>query len=90
MVSKKVEIKNPAGLYLNFAGHLCKAAMDYKASIQLNTVSSIINAKSILNVLGADIKYKDIVEVVCDGNDEVEALNTIASILEKEFIEDAK
>lgn len=86
MVRKKVIIKNPAGLYLNFAGNLCKAAMDYKSSITLITDNAEINGKSILNVLGANIKCGETLEVICDGNDEELALEVICDILEKETI----
>lgn len=86
MISKKVVIKNPAGLYLNFAGAVCKTAMDYKCSIKLISKEAVINAKSILNVLGANIKYNDEIELVCEGNDEELAIEAIYSVLQKEII----
>ena len=88
MVSRKVEIKNPAGLYLNFAGVLCSAAVDYKSEIKLKKVGVVINAKSILNVLGGKIQYGDIVEICCDGVDEAAALDVIYDLLSKETIEE--
>lgn len=88
MVSRKVEIKNPAGLYLNFAGALCSAAMDYKSEIKLKKIGVVINAKSILNVLGGKIQFGDIVEVSCDGVDEAAALDVICDLLGRETIEE--
>lgn len=88
MVSRKVEIKNPAGLYLNLAGILCSAAMDYKADITIKKPNVIINAKSILNVLGGKIQYGDKLEVICNGIDEVAALDVVCELLERETVED--
>ncbi|MDO5695138.1 MAG: HPr family phosphocarrier protein [Eubacteriales bacterium] len=88
MVSKKVEIKNPAGIYLNFAGILCSTAMDYKANIRLKKTGVVINAKSILNVLGGKIQYGDIIEISCDGVDEVAALDVMSELLGSEAIEE--
>lgn len=87
MVRKTVTIKNPAGLYLNFAGVLCKEAMDYKSKINMIYGDTTINVKSILNVLGSNIRFNDSVEVICDGSDEQEALSAICRILEMENIE---
>ena len=69
MVSKKVTIKNPTGLHLRPAGELCKTAMQFKA-------------KSVLSVLGACVKSGDEIELICEGEDEEEALKKMVEAIE--------
>ena len=82
MVSQKVTVKNPTGLHLRPAGLLCKEAMKFKSLITFSFEGSIANAKSVLSVLGACIKSGDEIELVCDGEDEQEALDTLVAAIE--------
>lgn len=82
MVSQKVTIKNPTGLHLRPAGILCKEAMQFKAHITFRYRENTANAKSVLSVLGACIKSGDEIELVCDGEDETEALSALVSAIE--------
>ena len=78
MVSQKVTVKNPTGLHLRPAGILCKEAMQFKSHITFRYA----NAKSVLSVLGACIKSGDEIELVCEGEDEQEALAALVHAIE--------
>ena len=82
MVSQKVMIKNPTGLHLRPAGILCKEAMQYKSHITFKYGQNTANAKSVLSVLGACIKSGDEIEMVCEGEDEEEALKAVVNAIE--------
>ena len=82
MVSQKVIIKNPTGLHLRPAGILCKEAMKFKSLITFSFRGNTANAKSVLSVLGACIKTGDEIELICDGEDEEEALASIVKAIE--------
>lgn len=82
MVSQKVIIKNPTGLHLRPAGNLCKAAMQFKSLITFNFRNNTANAKSVLSVLGACIKCGDEIEVICEGEDEEQALKSLIEEIE--------
>lgn len=83
MVNKKVKIKNPTGLHLRPAGVLCKHAIDYNSVITFKYGGeNIANAKSVLSVLGACVKSGDEIELICEGEDEEEALKGIAALIE--------
>ena len=82
MVSQKVTIKNPTGLHLRPAGILCKEAMNFKSLITFQFRESTANAKSVLSVLGACVKCGDEIEFVCDGEDEVEAMEALVTAIE--------
>lgn len=82
MVSKKVTIKNPTGLHLRPAGELCKTAMQFKAKITFPFEGGTSNAKSVLSVLGACVKSGDEIELICEGEDEEEALKKMVEAIE--------
>lgn len=82
MVSRKVVLTNPTGLHLRPAGFLCKEAAKYKSSVHFNYRNSSVNAKSVLSILGACVKWNDEIEIVCTGPDENEALEAIIKLVE--------
>ena len=85
MVSQKVTIKNPTGLHLRPAGILCREAMNFKSLVTFLYRGNTANAKSVLSVLGACIKSGDEIELVCDGEDEEEALKVLVTLIEEGF-----
>ena len=82
MVSKEIKIMNPTGLHLRPAGNLCKEAMKYKSKVTFNYDGNVANAKSVLSVLGACIKTGDTITLVCEGEDEEEALKELVAFIE--------
>ena len=82
MVSQKIRIINPTGLHLRPAGNLCKEAMKYKCKVTFNYGNKTANAKSVLSVLGACIKSGDEITLVCEGEDENEALSALVTFIE--------
>ena len=82
LLSQKITIKNPTGLHLRPAGNLCKEAMKYKSKITFEYSGNTANAKSVLSVLGACIKSGDEIELICDGEDEAEALEYLIQYIE--------
>ena len=88
MVSRVMEIKNPAGLHLKPAGILSKTAMEFKSLITFKAHGDVANAKSVLSILGACVKCGDEVEFRCTGPDEEEALRAVISLAEDGFGEE--
>ena len=82
MRSCKVQVKNTTGLHLRPAGNLCKEALKYKSMVTFNFNGGTANAKSVLSVLGACVKCGDEIELVCEGEDEEKALETLTSFIE--------
>ena len=82
MVSDKITITNPEGLHLRSAGMFCKEAMRFKSHITFGAKGSTANAKSVLSVLGACVKYGDVIELWCDGEDEVVAMEAMKKVLD--------
>lgn len=82
MVKQKIVIKNPTGLHVRPAGVFCEAAVEFKCKITFVSRNTIANAKSFLSVLGACVKMGDEIELMCDGEDEEEALAHMLKIIE--------
>ncbi len=82
MLSKKIIIKNPTGLHVRPAGVLCNTAMNFKSSVTFSHDTTSTNAKSLLSVLAARIKCGDEITLICEGEDEQEAFETVASVIE--------
>lgn len=65
------------------AGNLCKEAMKFKSKVTFRyDEQNTANAKSVLSVLGACIKSGDEIELICDGEDEAEALEYLIQYIE--------
>lgn len=83
MVSQKTTIKNPTGLHLRPAGVFCKTAVQFKSKITFRSENMTGNAKSVLSVLGACIKMGDEIELICEGDDEEEAMSEMLRIIKE-------
>ncbi len=82
MVSQKVKITNPTGLHLRPAGIFCNMAVKFKSRITFQKGTMSANAKSVLSVLGACVKRGDEIELICEGEDEGEALAAMVKAIE--------
>lgn len=82
MVKKKVIIKNTTGLHLRPTGIFCEEAVKFKSRITFQYKDTTANAKSVLSVLGACIKKGDEIELICEGEDEQEAMVAMLGIIE--------
>ena len=56
--------------------------MQFKSLITFSFRENTANAKSVLSVLGACVKSGDEIELICDGEDEEEALKTLVNAVE--------
>lgn len=82
MVSKQVTITNKTGLHLRPAGVLSKVAGGCKSSVTLVKEDKRVNAKSVLNVMAAQINNGDVITVECDGDNEAADLEAVVGAIE--------
>ena len=57
--------------------------MNFKSLITFHYRGNTANAKSVLSVLGACIKSGDEIELVCEGEDEEEALDFLIKLIDE-------
>lgn len=81
MIEKSIKITDEKGLHIEPAKDISKVAADFKSTVYLVSGDAIANAKSLLNILGAGIKNGAEVKVVCDGEDEAEAMAAVMAVL---------
>ena len=82
MISKNLTVVNPSGLHLRPAGVLSQTAMKFKSDITIISGEKKIVAKSVLNVMAAGIKSGTEINLICDGEDEAAAMETISKAIE--------
>lgn len=82
MVSRNLEVLIPSGLHLRPISELCNKAILFQSTITIKTKTKSVNAKSVLGVLSACIRYGDEIELLCEGVDEEEALETLSQMIE--------
>lgn len=77
MVKETFVIENETGLHARPATEIAKIAMKYKSNINIVVNEKTINAKSPLMIMSAGIKSKTKLDIVCDGEDEKEAIKEL-------------
>lgn len=82
MISKNLTVVNPSGLHLRPAGVLSQTAMKFKSDITIVSGEKKIVAKSVLNVMAAGIKSGTEITLICDGEDEAAAMETVSKAIE--------
>lgn len=85
MVKDKIILTNETGLHARPASELAKLAGKFKSTIKLQVNEKTIDAKSILAIMSAGIKYNTEIEIECDGEDEENALSEIKKGFENNF-----
>ena len=87
MITKEVVINNQVGLHARPATFFIQKANEFKSSIWVEKEDRRVNAKSLLGVLSLGIVKGTSVNIVADGSDEKEALNTLAALIASDFSE---
>ena len=82
MSKDTVVIKNLKGLHMRPACVLSTEALKYQSDIYIQTDTHKVSAKSILGLLSAGIKEAQKIEIICEGEDEKEALEALVELIE--------
>lgn len=85
MVSQKITIQVEQGLHARPAGILVREATKCACNVFVVVNEKKIQAKSILNIMAAGIKFGTEIEVICDGENEQECLAKLISTIENDL-----
>lgn len=85
---RTVKIVNPTGLHARPAASFVQAAKRFAASISIEKNGTVADAKSIINVLALGAACGAVVTLRADGDDAVEAVEALASLIEAGLGED--
>ena len=81
MVQAELTITNEQGIHLEPANKIANLADRYDCQIHFKTDYMDVNAKSIINLISGTFRHGDVVQCVCNGPDEEEALAAMKRIL---------
>ena len=87
MIVKEVVINNQVGLYARPATFFIQKANSYKSSNWIEKDDRRVNAKSLLGVLSLGIVKGMTITLIADGNDEADALEGLATLIDSGFAE---
>lgn len=89
MYSRIATVKNPTGLHARPAAELVAAAKKFKSSVKIRAISdenkAPVNAKSIIMLLSLGAAQGSQVEILADGEDEKEAVDSIIKLIDGGF-----
>ena len=87
MLTREVTINNQVGLHARPATFFIQKANEFKSNIWIEDDDRKVNAKSLLGVLSLGIVKGTSVNLIADGSDEKEALNTLETLIVSDFSE---
>ncbi len=87
MYSKEIEVQNQVGLHARPATFFIQKANEFKSSIWVEKDERKVNAKSLLGVLSMGITKGTTINIIADGVDEENAVNTLVELIASNFTE---
>jgi phosphotransferase system HPr (HPr) family protein len=88
MVESKLTVRHKVGLHARPAAMFVQAANKFSSSIKVQNVTTngrVVDAKSIIMVLTLGVMKDHEIQIQAEGNDEVEALVALRSLVENNF-----
>ena len=86
-VKKDVLVQNQVGLHARPATFFIQKANEFKSSIWVEKDERRVNAKSLLGVLSLGIDGGTSIDIIADGSDEQEAVDSLVALVESGFAE---
>lgn len=87
MFVKEVTVENQVGLHARPATFFIQKANEFKSSIWVEKEERRVNAKSLLGVLSLGIVGGTMIDIIADGSDEQEAVDSLVALVESGFAE---
>lgn len=81
MVEAKVLVIDPVGLHARPATYAVNAASKCKCKVSISSNGRTIDMKSIMGVMSLGVKTQTEVTIICEGEDEANALDSIVNTL---------
>ena len=86
MISKKVVLNNADGLHARAAALFVREANKFASEINLEAHDDKVNGKSIIGIMSLGAFIGEEISIEADGVDEEEAVERLANLVEKDFI----
>ena len=87
MYEKKATIMKQVGLHARPATFLIQKANEFNCSIWIEQNERRVNAKSLLGVLSLGVTQGTTINIIADGPDEEDAIETLCELINSDFEE---
>ena len=87
MYSKVATVNNQVGLHARPATFFIQKANEFKCSVWVEREDRKVNAKSLLGVLSLGIVKGTAINLIADGSDEEEAIESLVKLISSDFAE---
>ncbi|TXC91062.1 HPr family phosphocarrier protein [Metabacillus litoralis] len=84
MVEKQVEVQLKTGLQARPAALFVQEANRFTSDVFLEKDGKKVNAKSIMGLMSLAVSSGSVIKLIADGNDEQEAVDTLATYVQQE------
>ena len=85
MVSKKITVTNTQGFHMRPAMTFATEMGKFPCAVSIVNGTSTTDGKSLMNIIAACIKCGTEIEIICDGEQEQEALEKAVGLVESGF-----
>ncbi len=88
MITKDLQVLNKLGLHARAAAKLVFIANKFVSDITLVKDNKQADARSIMKILMLSASRDSIINITVEGNDEIQAMNSIEKLFQNKFDED--
>ena len=88
MITKDIQVLNKLGLHARAAAKLVFIANKFVSDITLVKDNKQADARSIMKILMLSASKDSIINITVEGNDEIQAMNSIEKLFQNKFDED--
>lgn len=88
MITKDIQVLNKLGLHARAAAKLVFIANKFVSDITLVKDDKQADARSIMKILMLSASRDSIINITVEGNDEIQAMNSIEKLFQNKFDED--
>ena len=88
MITKDLQVLNKLGLHARAAAKLVFIANKFVSDITLVKDDKRADARSIMKILMLSASRDSIINITIEGNDEIQAMNSIEKLFQNKFDED--
>ena len=89
MITKDLHVLNKLGLHARAAAKLVFIANKFVSDITLVKDDKRADARSIMKILMLSASRDSIINITVEGNDEIQAMNSIEKLFQNKFDEDS-
>ena len=88
MITRDLQVLNKLGLHARAAAKVVFIANKFASDITLVKDNKQADARSIMKILMLSASKDSIINIIIEGNDEIQAMNSIEKLFQNKFDED--